>query len=189
MRAPNILIFLLTGIVIISVSGCKMTVKKATRVRVDQNISKGNGGYLAGNKPLRYTKRPQTREVIRADIELLKKDEQRGQMIEEQTPEKVETAEIEEEVISGVQIYEPTYEEAEYETTIEETQIECIESEPVKEEVVTYGYYIVKKGESLWDISKKVYGKGSRWKEIYEANRDKIKNPNKLYKGLELRIP
>lgn len=39
--------------------------------------------------------------------------------------------------------------------------------------------YIVKKGDCLWDISKKYYGKGSDYKKILEANKDKYKNLQK----------
>ena len=36
--------------------------------------------------------------------------------------------------------------------------------------------YTVKKGDCLWDISKKYYGTGSDYKKIIEANKDKYKN-------------
>lgn len=49
--------------------------------------------------------------------------------------------------------------------------------------------YIVKKGDSLWKISKKYYGKGSQWKKIADANKKLIKNPNKLSIGWKLIIP
>lgn len=49
--------------------------------------------------------------------------------------------------------------------------------------------YTVKKGDCLWNIAKKYYGKGSLYTKIYEANRDKIKNPNLIYPGQVLKIP
>jgi nucleoid-associated protein YgaU len=49
--------------------------------------------------------------------------------------------------------------------------------------------HVVADGESLWIISKKVLGDGSRWKEIYEANRDILKKPESIQKGMRLRIP
>lgn len=49
--------------------------------------------------------------------------------------------------------------------------------------------YTVKKGDSLWSISKQQLGNGSRWREIYEANKEIIKDPNRIYVGQELRIP
>lgn len=49
--------------------------------------------------------------------------------------------------------------------------------------------HTVKKGESLWLISKRYYGAGSKWRTIYNANKDKIKNPNRIYPGWVLVIP
>lgn len=49
--------------------------------------------------------------------------------------------------------------------------------------------YTVVKGDSLWSIAQKVLGSGARWKEIYEANRDKIKDPSLIYVGQVLTIP
>lgn len=49
--------------------------------------------------------------------------------------------------------------------------------------------YTVKSGDCLWNIAKKHLGDGSRYKEIYELNKDKIKNPNLIYSGQELILP
>ncbi|GLC80408.1 5'-nucleotidase C-terminal domain-containing protein [Lacrimispora brassicae] len=49
--------------------------------------------------------------------------------------------------------------------------------------------YTVKSGDSLSRIAKKELGSYNRWKEIYEANRDKIKDPNVLTVGVQLVIP
>jgi hypothetical protein len=49
--------------------------------------------------------------------------------------------------------------------------------------------YVVELGDSLSKIAKKVYGDGSRWPEIFEANKDKISSPSRIYPGQELRIP
>lgn len=49
--------------------------------------------------------------------------------------------------------------------------------------------YTVKKGDTLWNISKKFYGKGSLYIKIYNANKSKIKNPNKIYPGQKIKIP
>ncbi len=46
--------------------------------------------------------------------------------------------------------------------------------------------YIVKQGDSLSKIAAKHYGSHTRWRIIYNANRDKIKNPNLIYPGQEL---
>ncbi len=49
--------------------------------------------------------------------------------------------------------------------------------------------YIVKTDDSLWRLSVEYYGKGAKWMKIYEANKDKIKNPDHLEPGVELTIP
>ena len=49
--------------------------------------------------------------------------------------------------------------------------------------------YTVVAGDSLSKIAKKIYGDGSRWKEIFEANKDKIKNPDLIHPGQVLKIP
>ena len=49
--------------------------------------------------------------------------------------------------------------------------------------------YTVVKGDCLWNISKKFLKSGSRWREIYNLNKDKIKNPNLIYPGQVLKLP
>lgn len=49
--------------------------------------------------------------------------------------------------------------------------------------------YTVKSGDCLWNIAKSLLGSGSRYTEIYNLNKDKIKSPNLIYPGQVLRIP
>ncbi len=49
--------------------------------------------------------------------------------------------------------------------------------------------YTVVSGDSLSKISKRIYGDASKWKQIYEANADQIKNPDLIYPGQVLEIP
>ena len=49
--------------------------------------------------------------------------------------------------------------------------------------------YTVKPGDTLWGISNKIYGKGSEYTRIHEANIEKIPDPNKIYPGMVLKIP
>lgn len=49
--------------------------------------------------------------------------------------------------------------------------------------------YTVKRGDCLWNIAKKFYGNGSKYTTIYNANKDKIKNPNLIYPNQVLWIP
>ena len=49
--------------------------------------------------------------------------------------------------------------------------------------------YTVKSGDCLWTIAKKYYGNGAQYTKIYNANKDKISNPNLIYVGQVLTIP
>lgn len=49
--------------------------------------------------------------------------------------------------------------------------------------------YTVVTGDCLWGIAKKFYGNGSKYTIIYDANKDKITNPNLIYPGQVLTIP
>lgn len=47
----------------------------------------------------------------------------------------------------------------------------------------------VVKGENLSAIAKRYYGKSSRYPEIFEANKDLLKDPDHILPGQKLRIP
>ncbi len=59
--------------------------------------------------------------------------------------------------------------------------------EPEVEEKVEY--YEIQKGDTLWAISKKFLGNGSKYPQIFEANREVILDPDKIYPGQKIRIP
>ena len=50
-------------------------------------------------------------------------------------------------------------------------------------------FHTVVKGDTLWKIAEKTLGKGSRYPEIFEANRPMLSDPDKIYPGQVLRIP
>lgn len=49
--------------------------------------------------------------------------------------------------------------------------------------------YVVQPGDTLSHIALEKLGSANAWKKIYEANKDKIKNPSLIYPGQELVIP
>ena len=49
--------------------------------------------------------------------------------------------------------------------------------------------YTVVKGDTLSHIAKHFYGKASHWHAIYDANRDQLDEPDKIFPGQVLKIP
>lgn len=51
------------------------------------------------------------------------------------------------------------------------------------------GTYTVKSGDTLSKIAKQYYGDGSQYMKIFNANKDKLSDPNRIYAGQVLKIP
>ncbi|KXF78069.1 hypothetical protein ATN84_24220 [Paramesorhizobium deserti] len=51
------------------------------------------------------------------------------------------------------------------------------------------GSVIIRKGDNLWTISKRTYGRGTRYTTIYLANADQIKNPDLIWPGQVFSMP
>ena len=49
--------------------------------------------------------------------------------------------------------------------------------------------YTVKAGDSLSRIAKEFYGNANDWQKIYQANKNRIKDPNVIHPGQKLIIP
>lgn len=49
--------------------------------------------------------------------------------------------------------------------------------------------YIVRSGDNLSMIAKRTLGDSNRWREIYDLNRDVIRNPNIIHPGAILNLP
>lgn len=49
--------------------------------------------------------------------------------------------------------------------------------------------HTVKKGETLSHLAQKYYGKASEYNRIFEANRDQLKDADKVKEGMTLRVP
>ena len=56
-------------------------------------------------------------------------------------------------------------------------------------EVPSFVEYKVEKDDTLQKISKKFYDTYKKWPKIYEANKEKIKDPNHIKPGITLKIP
>ncbi len=50
-------------------------------------------------------------------------------------------------------------------------------------------YYTIQSGDTLSSIAKQFLGNASAYNQIFEANREVIQDPNKIYPGQKIRIP
>ncbi|MDI6758674.1 MAG: LysM peptidoglycan-binding domain-containing protein [Candidatus Omnitrophota bacterium] len=146
----------------IVISGCAVRTYSLTRNRVDQGLGEGNRGYLMGRPTMDGAKeRKITRTTQIVEIEI-------GSPLK-------------------FQKLKPQYEKTTPRQEVEELLIE----EAVQEvpEFTKFEKYIVQKNDTLQKISQKFYGTAKKWHKIYNANKDTLKGPDKIYPGKELKIP
>ena len=79
------------------------------------------------------------------------------------------------------------------ETTVRRTEstIPALEfsDEQFEDQAVEFKSYVVQKGDTLQKISNKFYNSYNKWPQIYDSNRDVIKDPNFLKPGITIKIP
>ncbi|MEM1307859.1 MAG: LysM peptidoglycan-binding domain-containing protein [Pseudomonadota bacterium] len=49
--------------------------------------------------------------------------------------------------------------------------------------------YVVRRGDTLWRIARRHYGRGIKYHRIFRANRRKIRNPHLIYPCQRFRVP
>ena len=156
-------------------SGCIVRTYPVVRDRVDQELS-GNRGYLQGKAPAEKSERKTTRTTRVVEIEMhpaITFEKSR----KETTKETAMTERATDTEVMGNRGY-------------------MAESEPVEQMTqeaasgnLRYEQYTVKKGDTLQKISRKFYGTTKKWNSIFEANRDVLKGPDKIYSGQVIKVP
>ena len=53
----------------------------------------------------------------------------------------------------------------------------------------TPSYVIIRRGDNLWRIARRNYGRGIKYQAIYAANRDRIRNPHWIFPGQVFVVP
>ncbi len=151
-------------------TGCVSTRRYVeVKDRVDQEI-KGNGGYLLGTpQPQDRSGLKKTRKVYVLEIET--KDKKKA---EEAAPA---PAPLTVPGVSTSSVAQPS--SPNFAAMIESAP--AVSSAPQE--------YTVQSGDTLQKISKKFYDSYRKWNKIYEANKDKIRDPNRLKAGVVLTIP
>lgn len=151
-------------------SGCVARTYELTRSRIDQDLTAGNRGYLLGKAPVtgKDEARKENRTVRVFEVELGKpyQPKQGAAAVAAQTANVAPASET-----SSVETGEGT-------------------TLPAAEVASGAGQqYTVGKNDTLQKISKKFYGTTKNWTKIYNANKNTLKGPDKVYPGQVLNIP
>jgi LysM repeat protein len=153
-------------VAIVFLGGCLTRTYVTQKPRVDREIE-GNRGYLLG-QPTQAEKEHQIKET--RTISVLEIEFGSHQPTEHKVKE-----------VAKPSIKEPVKEE---EFNLSE---ETVGQEALQKTENTL--YTIEKGDTLQKISMKFYGTTKKWKKLYEANKDVLKSPNKVYPGKIIKIP
>ena len=114
------------------------------------------------------------RWLLEADMELLPGTYTvRADLINEQDSQVVKRVSVDFLKESGQVVSLPVVEQG--------SSSESGEIDPALVKVGPPSAIIIKRGDNLWNISRKLYGSGFRYTTIYEANRDQIRDPDLIY--------
>jgi nucleoid-associated protein YgaU len=72
---------------------------------------------------------------------------------------------------------------------VREVNADQLDAPPATEAEQHVSFYEIQKGDTLWAIAKSHYGDGNRYDQIFEANREVIKDPDLIFPGQKIRIP
>lgn len=148
-------------------SGINLRSYVEERPRVNTEVT-GNQGYLAGTpSPVDTSEKKKTRKVY--VLEITKPAD---------IPEGEESLSSES---ASDEMVEPAATDVYRDTAV-------LDSES-KENLSAFVEYKVEKDDTLQKISKKFYDTYKKWPKIYEANKDKIKDPNHIRPGIVIKIP
>lgn len=159
-------VFLLTG--------CVVRTYPVTKDRVDQNLGVGNRGYLKGEVPageVKERKTTRTSQIVEVELYPPIRFEKMPK------PKPIET--------KPIGPVEKTQDQQVWGNRGYITQSET----PEIVEPTTLEKYTVQKKDTLQKISQKFYGTSKKWNKIYEANKDILRGPNKIYPGQVINIP
>ncbi len=171
------------------ISGCLIRTYTVYKPRVNTEVS-GNRGYIVGkpkegeepkkNKPSLGKMRPVT--VFEIELGAHAPESITGKPAAVSSPGEKENSALTKEASTGTieeEINKPQ------EEPVEVIPVSSIEEKPK----LKYKYYTVRKNDTLQKISSKFYGTTRKWKLIYEENKSIIKNPDRVYPGIRIKIP
>ena len=164
-------------------SGCLIRTYTLVKDRVDQEVS-GNQGYLTGSAP---SPSQQPKKVTQRATKVFEVELSSPIKIErlKQPPKPLEE---ERKSIEGSSAVNPQ-EEARPELPAFPAMSTAVVTRSTQSSLLST--YIVQKNDTLQKISARpeIYGTTKKWMKIYKANQDKLKTPNSIRPGQELKIP
>ena len=145
-------------------AGCRTATRVVDYPRVDLDVSASdNRGYLVGTPPASTSTWKSTRQMVETEIEVPAFSKHTGS--------------------GAAGANEGTSPEG-------DLSEESAWNEPgASHEII--GSYTVKTGDTLWSIAanSSVYSDATKWRWLYDANRDLLKSPDRLHVGMTLKIP
>jgi len=196
----KIVAFVAVIVLVVFTSGCLRTYS-FKKERVDQEIA-GNRGTIMGDAPPAQAKEtPTDRTIIGVDVELpfftgFKKKQSAREAREVTTDKELwgNRGYMSGETAPSQTAYPYSAERVEKVKVVEERVEEkpsFFEQFKMEKKKPDFTEYKVRKGDTLSTIAARsdIYGDAGKWKKIYEANKETIKNPSRVYPGQVLRIP
>lgn len=172
----KIFLCLMLGIVLAGCSSVKVRTYVETKERVDQEPA-GNAGNLFGvTSPQPGSQVKKTRQVY--VLELTQKTPEDGKPIKN--------------LQTSADQHSPVLLDASPAPSLSSAVTEVVQeiASPTPFVAPTLpAQYTVSKDDTLQTIAKKFYNSYGKWPKIYEANKDKIPDPNRIKAGLVLTIP
>ena len=164
-----------------------------------------NGAFLfegsSALKPGRYDIRADMTKggasvLARAEVTLVHEPEVVADIPQAEPKEEIASVETQEQAAPEQEsdnVVEETKVADEAEQTTASTTPDALENkEPIqsdKKEIQTGSAVIIRRGDNLWTVARRNYGAGIRYTTIFEANRDQVRDPNRIYPGQVLKVP
>ncbi len=189
----NILLVLGAAVLVSGCAGVKAKTYVMTTERVDiKNNKEGNAGYISGEgayvEPEKKTRKiyvlELTKPIAEGDVKKIQQE------VEEAPQQKVAKAPL-----AVVQQPQPQAAPPAPKKIIIPNLDDVVPAASVAVQVddvvgpLVAQDYTVMKDDTLQKIAKKYYNSYGKWIKIYEANKDKIKNPNFVRPGTVITIP
>lgn len=173
-------LFSLLLVSVLMSSGCLVRTYQVTKERVDQDLNAGNRGYLMGQVPAKEMqqerKTTRSNRVVEIELRPLIKFEKKSRS---KAPSGLPQSGTDQGITGGSESLPPQdfVGSRVFKETVSTTSVELLEE------------YTVQKNDTLQKISQKFYGTTKKWIKIYDANKDMMKGPNKIYPGQVINIP